>query len=193
MNIDQIMSNVMTNALNNAQEQTKQWITDIIVGLNFCPFAKKELLNNTIHYHVSQHKRLKLVLAEFIEQCQYLQAHTEIETSLVIYENSFQQFEGYLDLVAYAEDLLIDAGFEGVFQIASFHPDYYFEGEDINDAANYTNRSPYPTLHLIREESMARVLKTFKNPEDIPENNIALARSKGTYFFKRVLNNVKHR
>ena len=178
--------------MNRVQEQTKQWITDIIVGLNFCPFAKKELVNNTIHYHVSQHKKLKLALAEFIEQCHYLQQNSDIETSLVIYESSFQQFEDYLDLVAYAEDLLVDSGFEGIFQIASFHPDYYFEGEDINDAANFTNRSPYPTLHLIREESMARVLSVYNNPEEIPENNIALARTKGEDFFKRVLSNIKH-
>ena len=178
--------------MNSVKMQTKQWIIDIIVGLNFCPFAKKELINSTIHYHVSQHKKLKLALAEFIEQCHYLQQNSDIETSLVIYENSFQQFEDYLDLVAYAEDLLVDSGFEGVFQIASFHPDYYFEGEDINDAANFTNRSPYPTLHLIREKSMARVLNIYKNPEEIPENNITLARTKGADFFKKILSNIKH-
>ena len=172
--------------------QTKQWLEQIIVGLNFCPFAKKELVNETIHYHLSAKTKLDHALEELIEQCHYLQQHDDIETTLVIYSDGFKSFEKYLDLVSFAEELLIDSGFEGIFQLASFHPDYYFDGEDFDDAANFTNRSPYPTLHLIREQSMARVLSVYKNPEEIPDNNIALAREKGEHFFSQVLKNIKN-
>ncbi len=80
-----------------------------------------------------------------------------------------------------------------MFQLASFHPDYVFEGEDVDDASNYTNRSPLPTLHLIREESMAKVLAVYNNPEQIPENNIALARDKTSQYFQRILKQIHRR
>ena len=181
----------MENAMQSAMLQTKQWLEDIIVGLNFCPFAKKELVNNTIRYHVSAQVKLKKALNDVSKQCLYLKQHDDIETTLIVFNMGFKQFEKYLDLVDYANELIIELGFEGVFQIASFHPDYCFEGEHPDDASNYTNRSPYPTLHLIREASMARVLSVYKNPETIPENNIKLAHDKGADFFKRVLKNIQ--
>jgi len=178
--------------MNTEIVQTKKWLEQIIVGLNFCPFAKKELVNETIHYQLSVTTKFEAALEELVGQCNYLQQHDELETTLVIYRDGFKGFEKYLDLVAYAEQLLIDSGFEGVFQLASFHPDYYFDGEDFDDAANFTNRSPYPTLHIIREQSMAKVLSVYKNPEEIPDNNIALARQKGSEFFSQVLKNIKN-
>ncbi|MDO7085803.1 DUF1415 domain-containing protein [Pseudocolwellia sp. AS88] len=172
--------------------QTRQWIEQIIVELNFCPFAKKELVNNTIHYYLSEQKKLKLALAEVFEQCLYLKNNPQIETSLIIYNPGFKSFEQYLELVDYANELLFDSEFEGVFQLASFHPDYYFDGADMDDAENYTNRSPYPVIHLLREASLTRVLSTYKNPENIPENNIALAQEKGSNHFEQVLKNIRN-
>ena len=171
--------------------QTKQWLEQIIIGLNFCPFAKKEFVNDTIDYHLSAKVKIEQALEELISQCDQLAKNAEIETCLIIYKEGFKSFEKYLDLVAYAEELLIDSGYEGVFQLASFHPDYYFDGEDYDDAANFTNRSPYPVLHIIREESMARVLSVYNRPEDIPDNNIALARKKGSDFFTQILRKIK--
>jgi hypothetical protein len=173
-------------------EHTRQWIEQVIVELNFCPFAKKELINNTIYYYLSTQKKLKLALTEVLEQCFYLQNNPQIETSLIIYNQGFKSFEQYLELVDYANELLFDSEFEGVFQLASFHPDYYFEGGDMNDAENYTNRSPYPVIHLLREDSLTRVLSTYKNPENIPENNIALAQEKGNNYFEEILKKIKH-
>lgn len=169
---------------------TKQWLDEIIIGLNFCPFAKKEFVNNTIVYHQSNAEQVKPALHELIEQCRYLQAHDELETTLIIYNNGFRHFERYLNLVEYGNDLLIESGFEGVFQLASMHPEYCFEGEDFDDASNFTNRSPYPIIHIIREASMERVLSVYKNPENIPENNIALAYEKGSNFFQQVLTRI---
>jgi len=173
-------------------QHTKQWLEEIIVGLNFCPFAKKELVNNTIHYHVSNQTKLQNALLEIIEQCVYIQTHSELETSLLIYPSSFKNFNQYLDLVDYANDLIVEQGFEGVFQLASFHPDYCFADSDFDDAANFTNRSPYPTIHIIREASMTKILQVYKDPQQIPEDNITLAQYKGADFFKNTLLNIKN-
>jgi len=178
--------------MKNEVLQTQQWLEKIIIGLNFCPFAKKEMVNNTIHYYLSSKVKLQKALEELMAQCTYLEQHDEIETSLIIYNQGFKNFENYLDLVVLAEELVIESGFEGIFQLASFHPDYYFEGEDFDDPANFTNRSPYPTLHIIREKSMERVLAVYKNPEQIPDNNITLAREKGSHFFTEILKGIKN-
>ncbi len=172
-------------------EQTKRWLEQIIVGLNFCPFAKKELVNNTIYYYVSEQFKVKTALLEVVEQCCFLQQHSEIETSLLIYQRGFKNFSHYLDFVDNANDLLAEQGFTGFLQIASFHPEYCFYDTDFDDAANFTNRSPYPMLHLIREQSLAKVLSVYKDPEKIPENNIALAQHKGSAFFQQVLKQIQ--
>mgnify|MGYP005989058077 FL=1 len=184
----------MTSEKNSEQPSeilaTKQWLSEIIINLNICPFAKKEFVNNTIHYHLSKKEQVKTALLEFVEQCRYLQAHDELETTLIVYSDGFRGFERYLDLVEYANELLIESGFEGIFQIASMHPEYCFDGEDYDDAANFTNRSPYPIIHIIREASMSKVLSVYSNPEEIPENNIKLAHEKGANFFEQVLTRI---
>ena len=172
-------------------EQTKQWLSQIIIGLNFCPFAKKEFVNQSIHYHLSEKAQLKPALVEFLAQCHYLYDNPDIETSLLIYSEGFRDFNRFLDLVDDSNDLIVEHGFEGVFQIATFHPEYCFADADYDDASNYTNRSPYPTLHLIREQSMERVLSVYKNPEAIPDNNIALAEKMGADYFQTLLKKIK--
>lgn len=169
---------------------TKQWLDEIIIGLNFCPFAKKEFVNNTICYHQSSVEQIKPALQELEEQCRYLQQHTEIETTLIIYSEGFRGFERYLDLVDDANDLLTSSGFEGIFQLATMHPEYCFADDDFDAASNFTNRSPYPMLHIIREESMAKVLSIYKNPEKIPEKNMDLALQKGSNYFHDILSNI---
>ena len=165
-------------------------MTESYIYPEICPFAKKEFVNNTICYHVSIQAKLKTALHEFIEQCQYLQANEQLETTLLIYSDGFRSFERYLELVDYANDLLIDSGFEGIFQLASMHPEYCFADEEYDDASNFTNRSPYPMIHIIREASMEKVLNVYKEPEKIPANNIELAHKKGSNFFKDVLKRI---
>ena len=171
----------------------KQWLEKIIIELNFCPFAKKEMINQRIHYHVSDHTHIDQVLFQLGLQCDYLQKHSKIETTLIILDSGFQGFEQYLDLLAAAEKWLSDHGYDGIFQLASFHPDYYFDGQPFDDAANYTNRSPLPMLHLLREASIERVLSVYKQPEKIPEHNITLARAMGNEFFEDILKNIHNR
>ena len=89
-------------------EQTKQWLTQVIINLNFCPFAKKEFVNQTIHYHVSEKAQLKTALVEFLAQCHYLNDNPAIETSLLIYSDGFRDFNRFLDLVDDSNDLIVE-------------------------------------------------------------------------------------
>jgi hypothetical protein len=173
-------------------DQTKQWLEQVIIGLNFCPFAKKEFVNQTIHYFTSDKGQLKSALVEFLSQCHYLHVNPEIETSLLIYNQGFRDFNRFLDLADYANDIIVDHSYEGIFQVATFHPEYCFAEADYDDAGNFTNRSPYPTLHLIREHSMEKVLSVYKSPESIPDNNIAVAKKKGAHYFKTLLMSIKN-
>ena len=171
--------------------QTKAWLEQIVIGLNFCPFAKKEFVNNTIHYVDSQQIKITSAIDELASQFEHLANNPQLETSLVIYSQGFTDFEHYLELLDYSQDLLEDMGFEGEFQLASFHPDYCFADQSVDDVTNFTNKSPWPTLHIIREQSMSKVLATYKQPEQIPYNNMALARDKGYQFFANCLASIK--
>ena len=101
-----------------------------------------------------------------MEECVRLDEDESIVTSLLIFPNAFKQFDDYLDIVELAEELLEANGYEGVYQLASFHPQYIFGGAPVNDAANYTNRSVYPMLHLLREEQIEKALERYPNPEN---------------------------
>lgn len=112
-------------------------------------------------------------------ECDRLDTDTDIETTLLIYPHAFSLFDDYLDFLELAETLMCEQGYEGIYQLASFHPDYCFEGSYINDPANYTNRSPYPMLHLIRETSLEQAINCYPDPDNIPQRNIELTRSLG--------------
>ncbi len=174
-----------------AELQTRQWVSNVIVKYNFCPFARKEVENNCIHYYTSQSISIDDAVMEMLEQCNQLNSLAERETTLIMFEQGFSDFEEFLDLVDLANALLVAQGFEGKYQIANFHPDYVFADSDENDAANYTNRAPFPTLHLIREASMSAALDKYNEPESIPEHNIKLARRKGIDFWQALLENCK--
>jgi len=180
-----------------AINETKQWLKDIVIGLNFCPFAKKIFNAETIHFFISEAKTIEEALVELIDQCQNLDKNEQIETSLIIYTNQNEialktnDFFEYLNLLDLANDLLATENYEGVYQLASFHPKYQFENTQSDDAENYTNRSPYPMLHLLREKSMTKAIENFPNADDIPARNIQTAVNKGVAFFTRYLENVK--
>ncbi|MBO9491383.1 DUF1415 domain-containing protein [Endozoicomonas sp. G2_1] len=186
-------NNVNAVADTTAILQTKAWLEQIVIGLNFCPFAKKEFVNNTIHYVDSQQIKITSAIDELASQFEHLANNPQLETSLVIYSQGFTDFEHYLELLDYSQDLLEDMGFEGEFQLASFHPDYCFADQSVDDVTNFTNKSPWPTLHIIREQSMSKVLATYKQPEQIPLNNMSLARDKGYQFFAHCLASIKQK
>ena len=164
--------------------QTKKWISDVVIGCNFCPFAGKVLKEDTIHYKVETATALQECLQTFIKECMQLDEDEQVETVLIIFPNSFEQFDDYLDLVSLAESLLKKEGYEGIYQVASFHPQYRFAGAPISDAANYTNRSVYPMLHILREESIEKALEKYPDPDLIPDRNINFAREKGVVYMK---------
>ena len=164
--------------------QTKSWITEVVIACNFCPFAAKEVKQNTIHYQVEESTVLKVCIDAFVRECIKLDSDEKIETTLLIFSNGFADFNDYLNLVALAEKSLKRKGYEGVYQVASFHPLYCFAGAENDDAANYTNRSVYPMLHLLREVTIEAALTKYTNHEEIPQRNIAFAREKGITYMK---------
>lgn len=175
------------NEIDLITQQTDNWVKKVIMKYNICPFARREVERGSIRYLVVEQTKVKQVLKALIEECQYLDAHPEHETSLFILPRGFEGFYAYLDLVDMANDELFDNGYEGVYQLAHFHPDYCFEGEPQDSAANFTNRAPYPTLHIIREASMELALASYTDPESIPERNIAFCERKGSDFFVKLL------
>lgn len=165
-------------------DRTKKWIVDVVIGCNFCPFASNVVKQQTIFYKVEQNTEVDVCLDSFVHEMKRLDNDTGIETSFLIFPNAFQQFDDYLDLLSLAEDSLKRNGYEGVYQVASFHPLYLFANSDENDPANYTNRSIYPMLQLLREESIDKALENYKSPESIPVRNINFAREKGLAYMK---------
>jgi hypothetical protein len=164
--------------------QTKKWINDIVVGCNFCPFAANVIKQQAVHYKVEESILSTICMESFLLEAMRLDNDDSIETSFIIFPNAFKKFDDYLDIVSVAEKLIQQNGYEGIYQVASFHPLYQFAGSDEDDAANYTNRSVYPMLHLLREASIDKALEHYKDPENIPDRNINFAREKGLAYMK---------
>lgn len=165
-------------------DETKKWINDVVVGCNFCPFAGNVVKQQSVHYQVETSSDLNICMDSFSAETTRLDDDIDIETSFLIFPNAFGSFDDYLDLVSLAERSLKQNGYEGIYQLASFHPFYLFADATENDAANYTNRSVYPMLHLLREESIDKALEHYKDPENIPGRNINFAREKGLVYMK---------
>lgn len=165
-------------------EQTKNWIRDVVIACNFCPFAANVVKQKTVYYRVENSADMETCLASFTEEITRLDNDESIETSILIIPFATETFTDYLNLFSAAEELLKQKGYEGIYQLASFHPLYCFANAMQNDAANYTNRSPYPMLHLLRETSIDKALQNYKDPESIPERNINFARQKGLVYMQ---------
>ena len=167
--------------------QTKKWITTVVIDCNFCPFAAKEQKRGSIHYQVLTAATRATVLTAMMEVMIQLDTDATIATSLLILPGSFGSFQAYLQLIDIAETLSIKEGYEGIYQIASFHPNYLFAGSTADDAANYTNRSPYPMLHFLREDSVSMAVDSYPGIEKVPERNIAYTRQKGLLYMQELL------
>jgi hypothetical protein len=176
---------MMTN--NQIINQTKHWLNSFVISYNICPFAYKSFINNSIHYEVNESSLIENCLLTVFSECQHLDASSDIDTSLLIFPNPFNHFDNFLHFLSLSEELLSNYNYDGIYQLASFHPLYLFENEVANDPANYTNRSPYPMLHLIRESSITAALVNFPHPQLIPINNIKLTRKLGTNKLQNIL------
>lgn len=167
--------------------QTQCWLDSIIIEHNLCPFAKKERDRGSIHFCVDDSSKIDEALEHLLLECAQLERQADIETTLFIFAQICQGFEEFLDVLDIANQLLISQGYEGTFQLASFHPDYLFADSFQDDPANYTNRSPYPMLHIIREASLEKALQNYPHPELIPERNMAFCRAMGIEKMREML------
>ncbi|MGR5209764.1 DUF1415 domain-containing protein [Vibrio rotiferianus] len=161
--------------INAITEQVDQWLNDVVIGLNLCPFAAKPQRNKQIKIFVSEASQEETLLEDILLQLIEL-SNTEpekLETTLVVVPNMLEDFWDYNFFIDWVEGLIKQQDWEGIFQVATFHPDYCFGGSEPEDDENLTNRSPFPIFHLIREESIEKVLKHYPDPESIPDTNIA--------------------
>ncbi len=172
-------------------KQTQYWLEHVVIALNFCPFAQPVFVQNKIHYQVSAAQSLEACLQDLILEAERLDRHNDIATTLLIFPHALQDFDDFLSALEIANDLMDAQGYTSTYQLASFHPEYCFADSDAADPANYTNRSPYPMLHLIREQSIADALSHYKQAEQIPDNNVQLARAMGLEKMQSLLAEAK--
>ncbi len=167
---------------------TRTWLERVVIGLNLCPFARAVHVRGLIRWTVSDAVDEAGLLADLTGEMERLAATdpAQIDTTMLIHPFVLHDFDEYNSFLDPAEERLVELGLEGVIQLAGFHPDYLFAGEEPNDMSHHTNRSPYPTLHLLREESVGRALEGYAEPERIYRENIETLRKLGKDGWKRL-------
>jgi uncharacterized protein len=160
---------------------TRQWIEKAVIGLNLCPFAKAVYVKDQVRYMVSRAPHLDGLLEDLDRELDFLAAADpgEVDTTLLIHPTLLPDFLDFNDFMQLAEAAVGEHGLEGVIQIASFHPAYQFEGTAPDDLGNFTNRAPFPILHLLREASIERAVAAFPQAETIYERNIETLKALG--------------
>ncbi len=167
--------------MTEAEGLIRRWLHDCVLALELCPFAAPVMRDESLRIAVSASPDHAGQLRDFLEELDLLQGSSErdIATSLLVYCQGPEEFEDFLALVDDARDLLEQAGLQGLVQLAHFHPHYQFAGVPGDDLSHYTNRSPLPIIHLLRESMMTRLLETFPDPAAIPQRNIETLRKLG--------------
>lgn len=184
----QSMTQPMTQPM-TAIDDTTAWLEKAVIGLNLCPFAKAVHSKGQIRWVLSDAIAPMALLELLVQELQRLAAADPeaIDTTLIVHPQVLQDFLDFNDFIGVAEEALEELGLDGVLQIASFHPQFQFAGTDIDDITNATNRSPYPTLHLLREDSVERAVAAFPEAEDIFERNMATMQRLGPQGWKQLL------
>ncbi len=169
--------------------RTRCWVERAVVALNLCPFARKPVEGGQIRYVVSEARDEETLLADVQRELELLRDSDpqQIETTVLIHPWVLNDFYDYNDFLAVVDLLLDHSGYNGVFQVASLHPDYQFAGTEPEDAENFTNRSPYPVLHLLREELLEKAILTYARPDKIPERNIRTMEKLGAEKMREML------
>ncbi len=154
--------------------RTRRWLEKAVIGLNLCPFARAVYLRDRVRLVVSHARHIDDLLDQLDRELRLLvdTPADQIETTLIVHPTLFPDFLDFNDFTALAEAAPAEQGLEGVIQLASFHPQYQFEGTAPDDVSNCTNRSPYATLHLLREDSVEKAVSTLEDPDLIFEENI---------------------
>lgn len=157
----------------------RRWVELVIIELNLCPFAKRELVKNRIHFVVTDATSEDQLLMALQSELERLNSDPDIETILLIHPHVLLDFYDYNQFLSIADSLLVQMELEGIYQLASFHPDYQFAGTEPEDVENYTNRSPHPMLHILREDSLDRAIADYPDVDQIPTRNIEVMNSLG--------------
>lgn len=168
-------------------EQTRQWIRSFVIKYNFCPFAKREMDKGSVRIHVSQATTTEQALVDLEHEIELLNTNPDTETSFLLFPWCVEDFFDYLDFTELAESKFLADKYDGVYQFATFHPDYCFADASFDDVTNYTNRSPYPMLHLLREDSLEQAIASFGNTGTIPEANMARLRKMGRTNIEKIV------
>jgi len=158
------------------EERTLNWVNRVVIGLNLCPFANAVVKSGDLAIHTETSGDMATVLASLAAHCDTVLQGSERSTALVVLANGFEKFDNFLDLVELTQSLLAELELEGHLQIATFHPHYQFSDSPYDDAANFTNRSPYPMLHILQEESVEKAVLAYPNTDAIYQRNIDLLR-----------------
>lgn len=168
------MSKVPSQAAEAAIADTRRWLDRAVIGLNLCPFAKAVQVRGQIHYAVCESEDAETLTQALLAEAEALTATDadQRDTTLLVVTGQLTDFLDFNDFAGDAEDRLADAGYEGVLQLATFHPQFQFGGTDADDITNATNRAPWPTLHLLREASIDRAVEAFPDAEAIYGRNI---------------------
>jgi uncharacterized protein len=168
---------------------TRTWLEKMVIGLNLCPFAKAVYVKDQVRFVVSNARNTDVLLEELERELQFLveAEPAKIDTTLLIHPSVLTDFLEYNDFLDVCDSVVEELEFDGILQVASFHPQYQFAETQIDDASNFTNRSPYPTLHLLREESVARAVEIFPDVDGIYQKNIATLRKLGIDEIKKLI------
>jgi uncharacterized protein len=168
---------------------TRRWLEQAVIGLNLCPFAKSVYVKDQVRLVVSRARHLDAFLDDLDRELELLKTTPaeQVDTTLLVHPALFPDFMVFNDFLNVADDVLVEHELEGVIQIAPFHPGFVFEGEDEGNMSHFTNRSPYPTLHLIREESLEKAIESFGDTDVIFERNIEVLRKLGHEGWMRLI------
>lgn len=159
--------------MSSVKQDVVVWLNSVVIGLNLCPFSAKPTRESRVRFHISEALNEESLLADLTAEMDLLDKTpaSELETILIIVPKFLHDFYDYTQFLHWAQAQLKRQGWQGVYQLASFHPHYCFAGAEPEDAENLTNRSPYPIVHIIREASLAAALNYVDDVEGIPERN----------------------
>jgi len=168
------MNDASLTATRDPIAETRKWLEQIVIGLNLCPFAKAVYVKDQVRFVLSDATTPEALVEELAEELILLRdtPAEQIDTTLIVHPDVLTDFLEYNDFLDNADAAIEALDLQGILQVASFHPQYQFAGAAPDDVSNYTNRAPYPTLHLLREDSVERAVAAFPDPDVIVERNI---------------------
>jgi len=175
--------------MKNIEKITLDWVTRVVVGLNLCPFANAVIKSDNLSIRIETSDDLKVVLTSLAAHCENVLQSSEQFTVLMVLPHGFATFDDYLDLVELAQSLLADLELDEHLQLATFHPHYQFSDTRYDDASNYTNRSPYPMLHILQEAAVEKAIDAHPDTEAIPQRNIELLQNMDADKLNLLVNN----